>query len=227
MSKCEVCGTNENLYLCGDCRISHYCGREHQKSDWDNHKKICKQRRNEQQWSDLNIENVLRDTSLNKHPEKSPLLTDYIVDCMNKYGICVLDNFFGEPKADDILNEVMFLRSQGAFSDGQIVSQPVTAGKIRGDQILWLEKNEKQRFITSHIERLDLIVMDCAKKIRQYKIGGRTKAMVACYPGNGTGYMRHIDNPNEDGRCLTTIYYLNKNWNVKVNISILEYFCFS
>lgn len=40
--------------------------------------------------------------------------------------------------------------------------------------------------------------------------------MVACYPGDQTGYSRHVDNPDGDGRCLTALYYLNSGWDEKV-----------
>ena len=41
--------------------------------------------------------------------------------------------------------------------------------------------------------------------------------MLACYPGNSTCYRRHVDNAHKDGRRITCILYLNKDWDVEVS----------
>jgi len=157
-------------------------------------------------------------------PQK--LAQEYIVPCMNKHGICVVDNFLGTETGLGILDNVKALHKTGKFTDGQLVSQKSDSTKdIRGDKITWIEGKEagceKIRFLMS---RMDDLIRHCNGKLGNYIINGRTKAMVACYPGNGTGYVRHVDNPNGDGRCVTCIYYLNKDWNAKEHGGLLRIF---
>lgn len=47
-----------------------------------------------------------------------------------------------------------------------------------------------------------------------------SQAMVACYPGEGTNYHRHVDNPGGDGRIITCIFYANRNWETEVGQNI-------
>lgn len=154
------------------------------------------------------------------------LASDCIVPCMDKHGMCVVDNFLGVDTGQGILDNVKALHKTGKFTDGQLVSQKSDSTKdIRGDKITWIEGREpgceKIRFLMS---RMDELIRHCNGNLGNYKINGRTKAMVACYPGNGTGYVRHVDNPNGDGRCVTCIYYLNKDWNVKDHGGLLRIF---
>lgn len=157
-------------------------------------------------------------------PQK--LATDYIVPCMNKHGICVIDNFLGEEFGRSILEDVRALYLTGGFTDGQLVSQRSDSSKdIRGDKITWVEGKEPGcERIAFLMSRMDDVIRHCNGKLGNYRINGRTKAMVACYPGNGTGYVRHVDNPNGDGRCVTCIYYLNKNWDAKKDGGLLRIF---
>lgn len=151
---------------------------------------------------------------------------DYIVPCMTYYGICVKDHFLGETLGSRVLDEVELLNHSGKFRDGQLVSQRTIPSKnIRGDQIAWVEGKEPGcENIGTLMSRIDEVIMHCSGKLGSYIINGRTKAMVACYPGNGMGYVRHVDNPNRDGRCLTCIYYLNQNWDTKVHGGLLQIF---
>ncbi|XP_063884217.1 uncharacterized protein LOC135113107 isoform X1 [Scylla paramamosain] len=148
------------------------------------------------------------------------ILQDVTKD-LNKYGVCVVDDFLGEERADRILEEVRTLHSLGVMQAGQVVSQHVqdqARGKIRGDKITWVTGDEPHcSSIGQLVNVVDYIVAKANKhydagKLAQYNITWRTRAMVACYPGCDTHYVKHVDNPNGDGRCITAIYYLNKNW---------------
>nr|QTO06386.1 prolyl hydroxylase 1 [Sillago sihama] len=150
----------------------------------------------------------------------------YIIPCMKFYGICVKDNFLGSQLGDRVLDEVEVLNRSGKFRGGQLVSQKnIPSRSIRGDQIAWVEGREPGCVsIGALMAHIDEAVMYSAAngQLGDCVINGRTKAMVACYPGNGAGYVRHVDNPNGDGRCITCIYYLNKNWDVKKQGGMLQ-----
>ncbi|XP_029377309.1 egl nine homolog 1 isoform X8 [Echeneis naucrates] len=233
---CELCGKMENLLKCGRCRSSFYCSKEHQKQHWKKHKLICKEadkaqlpkQKPEQQARPGEDSPTNNTATPNGQSSSTPqkLALEYIVPCMNKHGICVVDNFLGPDTGLGILDNVRALHKTGRFTDGQLVSQKGDSTKdIRGDKIKWVEGREagceKIRFLMS---RMDDLIRHCNGKLGNYTINGRTKAMVACYPGNGTGYVRHVDNPNGDGRCVTCIYYLNKDWNAKEHGGLLRIF---
>ncbi|XP_013907805.1 PREDICTED: egl nine homolog 3 isoform X1 [Thamnophis sirtalis] len=154
------------------------------------------------------------------------LVLHYIVPCMNAYGLCVVDHFLGSRIAEKIFQEVLALHLSDKFQDGALASQKLGSNKaIRGDKILWVEGSEPGcENIGYLLKKMDKLIMYADGKLGHYKIRGRHKAMVACYPGNGTGYVRHVDNPNGDGRCITCIYYLNKNWDSKLHGGILRIF---
>ncbi|KAK0075283.1 hypothetical protein PV325_007126, partial [Microctonus aethiopoides] len=132
-----------------------------------------------------------------------------VIRDMDEYGVCVVDNFLGGEKGKAVLNEVLDMYSAGMFEDGQLVSNKAPANNlktIRGDQIMWLDGKEKHcENIGMLISQVDAIIMRANKmhdngKMGNYTINGRTKAMVACYPGHGSHYVKHVDNPNSDGR---------------------------
>ncbi|KAK3877065.1 hypothetical protein Pcinc_018198 [Petrolisthes cinctipes] len=148
-------------------------------------------------------------------------ILESIVRDLNQYGVCVIDDFLGAERADHILNEVKALESHGALEAGQVVSRQVqdqARGMIRGDQIAWVTGGEPHcSCIGQLVTVVDSLVAKANKHqdagmLANYNITWRTRAMVACYPGRDTHYVKHVDNPNGDGRCITAIYYLNRDW---------------
>uniref|UniRef100_A0A8R1ERB6 hypoxia-inducible factor-proline dioxygenase n=1 Tax=Caenorhabditis japonica TaxID=281687 RepID=A0A8R1ERB6_CAEJA len=88
---------------------------------------------------------------------------------------------------------------------------------IRSDHIYWYDGCEESASdaatVRLLISMIDSVIQHFKKRI-DHDIGGRSRAMLAIYPGNGTRYVKHVDNPVKDGRCITTIYYCNENWDM-------------
>ncbi|XP_069500552.1 prolyl hydroxylase EGLN2 isoform X2 [Ambystoma mexicanum] len=105
------------------------------------------------------------------------IAVDYIVPCLNYYGICVKDNFLGESFGSKVLEEVEVLNQSGKFRDGQLVSQRTIPSKsIRGDQIAWVEGKEPGcENIGLLMTKIDEVIMHCSSRLGQYVINGRTK----------------------------------------------------
>ncbi|XP_023332905.1 egl nine homolog 1 [Eurytemora carolleeae] len=97
-------------------------------------------------------------------------------------------------------------------------SQP----SVRSDKITWTDGISPKRSpnLLQLVQLLDAIILTANRvpsngELGKYRINGRTRIMVACYPGGGSHYVKHVDNPNKDGRVVTAIYYLNKDWESK------------
>uniref|UniRef100_A0ACB8GBB6 Egl nine 1 n=1 Tax=Sphaerodactylus townsendi TaxID=933632 RepID=A0ACB8GBB6_9SAUR len=105
------------------------------------------------------------------------LALEYIVPCMNKHGICVVDEFLGKELGGQIAEEVRALHHTGRFTDGQLVSQKSDSSRdIRGDKITWVEGKEPGcKTIGKLMNSMDDLIRHCNGKLGDYKINGRTK----------------------------------------------------
>lgn len=72
-----------------------------------------------------------------------------VIRDLNKYGVCVLDDFLGESRGNKVLQEVVTMYSEGKFKDGQLVTRTTSKSDevrdlkhIRGDKISWIGGRE-------------------------------------------------------------------------------------
>jgi hypoxia-inducible factor (prolyl hydroxylase) len=159
------------------------------------------------------------------------VICDKAINGLNDMGIAVIDNFLGQVEGQAILDEVLTLYGRNYFKDGKLVN-PLDGVVVRGDKTFCVSGLDPWcRRIGELIQALDTMVSRCGLLQRNTKsdlskcrIETRSQAMIACYPGEGSQYLRHVDNPHGDGRCLTAIYYLNKEWDKERDGGLLRLF---
>ena len=144
-------------------------------------------------------------------------LAKNVLEKLNDQGYCVIDKFHKEERALAILDDVKAIHASGEMHNGELAST-LPSENVRGDLIKWVDGKAKgTENITLHMFGVDALLRELNKIIPHHKIEGRSQAMVACYPGAEKRYRKHVDNPNQDGRCITTLYYLNKDYNRTVD----------
>lgn len=122
------------------------------------------------------------ETALPRTDNKEVKIADYVVKCLNDYGICVVDNFMSSEKCSHIFEEVKFLDNSGAMQDGELVTKLNIDRKVRGDKITWIEKGHPNfPCIGNLIQRLDSLILACNGKLGRYSVNGRTKVSFRLY----------------------------------------------
>ncbi|XP_038262935.1 prolyl hydroxylase EGLN3 isoform X2 [Dermochelys coriacea] len=132
-----------------------------------------------------------------EHRSGQRLVVQYIVPCMNSYGLCIVDNFLGHKTGDKVLQEVKALHLSDKFQDGELASQKSGSTKaIRGDEILWVEGNEQGcENIGYLLSRMDKLIMYADGKLGNYKIRGRHKlhgGILRIFP-EGKSYVADVE----------------------------------
>lgn len=131
-----------------------------------------------QQENDAGLSN--RQTYLSVVESRNQVLAEYAINCLNRYGICVLDTFLGKSEGLEILQNVQYLHTTGTFSGGQVIDPSTKATKqIRSDMITWVDGTEpgcdKIQFLVASI---DAVILQCTGRLGNYDIHGRTKVML-------------------------------------------------
>merc|ERR1719239_522638 len=173
-----------------------------------------------QQLSELNMTGESRG-EVTRLTELIKISVEVLLTHLDQFGACVIDDFLGEEKGNQVLKDVQNFKNlkEGELASGKDSGSNSQQRSIRSDQIAWTDGVNPPCPGISHLMRvLDSIVLTANRRadgiLSKYQISGRTNAMVACYPGAGSHYVTHVDNPNRDGRCITAIYYLNKDWDI-------------
>ena len=160
------------------------------------------------------------------YPATQALACDVIND-LSTNGFSVIDDFLDETIMEKVLLEVKDLFEDTKFFPGKLSQMAHNKqGDVRGDMVTWLDvkRQDPNTGLRIAVKNMDRITneLNTSKLMRGCDIRSRSHVMVACYPGDGTGYKQHVDNPCQDGRKLTFILYLNRDYNQKRDGGVLR-----
>jgi len=104
-------------------------------------------------------------------------LVEYVPECLERFGFCVVDKFAGKPLGSTVRNEVLAMYERGLFEDGLLTSQAFAVTAVRGDRVFWLEREDVEQCagICQLIRRLDDLFLRLRGCLGSCHISSRSK----------------------------------------------------
>ena len=132
-----------------------------------------------------------------------------IADGLAEQGFVVINHFLSSQEVEDILKLEVF--QNGSFQKAGIGKGHKQVNEsIRGDSILWMDKDLAPSPVQLYLNRLQALRTYLNQTL--YLSLKDFEVHLASYPP-GSFYKRHLDQfKSDDHRKITVITYLNQNW---------------
>eukprot|EP00795_Rhopilema_esculentum_P013446 gene13446-4317_t len=168
---------------------------------------------------DAFIGGVFRPRHQPTYPSLQALAFDIIKDLAIN-GFSVIDDFVDASVIENVRAEIQVMKETDMFLPGRLCQTTRVVGTdVRGDMVKWLDVRHDCPYTAIHsvIRKMDRVTqrINAWKKLSECDIRSRSPVMIAYYPENSPGYKQHVDNPSNDGRKLTFILYMNKQYDKK------------
>ena len=140
----------------------------------------------------------------------------------------VVDGFVPPDATRELRDEIRRAHDAGHLTPGVLAggkagdATQYTMRDVRGDHVGWFDGSETAdgdggdplwRRLPDAMKRADTLVHELGQLGGDARhVASRSKAMCTVYPGAGARYVRHVDNPDRNGRLLTALLYLNPEW---------------
>ena len=140
----------------------------------------------------------------------------------------VVDGFVPPDATRELRDEIRRAHDAGHLAPGVLAggkagdATQYTMRDVRGDHVGWFSGSETAdgnggdplwRRLPDAMKRADTLVHELGQLGGDARdVASRSKAMCTVYPGAGARYVRHVDNPDRNGRLLTALLYLNPEW---------------
>jgi len=104
-------------------------------------------------------------------------LAEYVPECLERFGFCVVDKFAAKQLAMSVRSEVLAMFDRGLFEDGLLTSQAFAVTAVRGDRVFWLEREDDAQCagICKLIRRMDDLFLRLRGCLGSCHISSRSK----------------------------------------------------